>query len=114
MSGRDGDRLGKAWRGSFVTLPAAFVRDHNLSPEARMLAIYLISFAEGWVFHAPRVQRDLAIGRDKLARLLSELEHFGAIDRKQLMGPGGVFGGRLITVDLDAWDRGKEGLKEED
>jgi hypothetical protein len=30
------------------------------------------------------------------------------------MGPGGVFGGRLITVDLDAWDRGKEGLKEED
>ncbi len=73
------------------------------------LYLYLIHLPEGWEFHKSQLQKQGAIGRDKLDKLLDRLEAHGLIKTAQKRGMNGRFshfvmdvfdGSEFIIIDL--------------
>lgn len=74
----------------FSMISRELIQKSGLSPESRMLIIYLISFGKGWIFYDEVIRRDLNdIGRDKLERMFRELRERGYLKNVQLRGADG-------------------------
>ncbi|OZC35051.1 hypothetical protein B9Q17_07495 [Marinobacter vinifirmus] len=65
----------------FTVLPNRTIRDPRLSLDALGLLVKLISRPPNWEVRPYQLQQECAIGRDKLRRLLAELESSGYLVR---------------------------------
>jgi hypothetical protein len=65
----------------FTVLPNATIRDPRLSLDALGLLVKLISRPPNWEVRPYQLQQECSIGRDKLRRLLAELENAGFLVR---------------------------------
>ncbi|GGE94487.1 hypothetical protein [Shewanella carassii] len=65
----------------FTVLPNGTIRDTRLSLDALGLLVKLISRPPNWEVRPYQLQQECSIGRDKLRRLLAELENTGYLVR---------------------------------
>ncbi|EGR4217289.1 hypothetical protein B5717_22735 [Aeromonas hydrophila] len=65
----------------FTVLPNPTIRDQRLSLDALGLLVKLISRPPSWEVRPYQLQQECSIGRDKLRRLLAELENTGYLVR---------------------------------
>lgn len=65
----------------FTVLPNPTIRDSRLSLDALGLLVKLISRPSNWEVRPYQLQQECSIGRDKLRRLLAELENTGYLVR---------------------------------
>lgn len=77
-----GVRLRARKANQFVQIDNAFLRDQELSIEARGVGAYLLTHAEGFVVSAAMIGRVCGTGRDKTRRILKELEDAGYLLRE--------------------------------
>lgn len=80
----------------FTQISNQFIRNNELTSDARFLLIYLISFAPGWSFNDPMIRKDLGVGRDKLERMFKELRAAGYVKNVVIRGSNGVVGSKRI------------------
>ncbi len=71
----------KAQGQEFTVLPNPTIRDPHLSLDALGLLVKLISRPPNWEVRPYQLQQECSIGRDKLRRLLAELENTGYLVR---------------------------------
>lgn len=67
----------------FVQIDNTFLRDETLSIEARGVGAYLLTHAEGFRLTSTFLGKATGLGRDRLRRVLGELEREGYLVREQ-------------------------------
>jgi hypothetical protein len=82
----------------FSIIENDLIQNSNLTPESRMLIIYLLSFGKGWVFYDSVIRKNFkSLGRDKLRKMFRELKEEGYIKVVPLRDPKGkVLGSKRI------------------
>lgn len=75
----------------FTVLPNGTIRDPRLSLDALGLLVKLISRPPNWEVRPYQLQKECSIGRDKLRRLLAELEDSGYLIRIKSRKPDGTW-----------------------
>lgn len=85
----------------FTILPNDALNDRSLSFEARGILGYLLSKPESWIVHTKDLQNEGSIGRDKVLRILKELEKAGYLVRERQRRTDG----RLGHIDYVVFDR---------
>lgn len=81
---------------SFTVIPNETLKDKNLSMEARGLLAFMLSLPDDWVIYKDWLRGQAPmLGRDKLTRILKELQDFGYVRKI----PRQDEGGRLAGVD---------------
>lgn len=84
----------------YAAIPNAAMRDRRISIEARGLLALLMGYSDDWTFVFSHLQEVTGCGRDKLRRILRELESFGYVVREVRRGDSGlVQGSEWIIVD---------------
>lgn len=92
-------------RDSFALIPNHVADDERLTFEARGVLLYLLAKPEGWQVQTSDLQRKGGIGRDKVLRIIGELETAGYIVRERARGEGGAFAGMNYEVHDTALPR---------
>ncbi|MEL4285004.1 hypothetical protein AAEI02_10225 [Shewanella xiamenensis] len=75
----------------FTVLPNGTIRDQRLSLDALGLLVKLISRPPNWEVRPYQLQKECSIGRDKLRRLLCELEDSGYLVRTKVRKHDGTW-----------------------
>lgn len=75
----------------FTVLPNPTIRDQRLSLDALGLLVKLISRPPNWEVRPYQLQKECSIGRDKLRRLLCELEDSGYLVRTKVRKHDGTW-----------------------
>lgn len=84
----------------YAVVPNDPLRSPELSWEAKGLLSNLMSHSDEWDFRFADLIRQGNCGRDKMQRMLRELEAFGHLVREVIRGDGGhVLGTRWIIID---------------
>ncbi len=78
-------------REDYAVLPNAVLNDERLSWEARGLLSYLLSKPNHWRVNSRALVKAGPAGRDKVQRILRELEEHGYLERRRTRGPDGKF-----------------------
>lgn len=65
------------------------IQDASLSFEARGLLLYLLSKPKDWIVTIADLEREGGCGKNRIRRILKELEQCGYIERKRLRGDDG-------------------------
>ncbi len=76
---------------NFMRISNATVRDQNLSWEARGVLSYLLSRPDDWCIALPDLIKQGNAGRDKIRKIIKELEAMGYIRRHRLRQDNGQF-----------------------
>jgi len=92
-------------RDSVALIPNHVADDERLTFEARGVLLYLLAKPEGWQVQTSDLQRKGGIGRDKVLRIIGELEAAGYIVRERARGEGGAFTGMNYEVHDTALPR---------
>jgi len=87
LTEKDGDK-------PFTCILRSTAQDASLSFEARGLLLYLLSKPKDWIVAIADLEREGGCGKDRIRRILKELEQRGYIERKRLRGDDG----RMITT----------------
>ena len=87
---------------AFTTLYREVAQDSRLSLESRGLLLLMASLPEDWEYSVAGLAKKAGCGRDKLRRILEELERVGYLAREQRHDPGGKFSGNLYVVQDEA------------
>lgn len=84
MSGDSGSIVkDSSWEeGAWTQVPNDIVRDRALSLEAKGLILYLASHSVNYEIHLETLRLQVGVGRDKLQRVLKELETAGYLKRQ--------------------------------
>ena len=81
---------------NFVVVPNSAAQDKSLSWEARGVLVFMLSMPNDWAMHRSWLQEQCeSCGRDKLVRILKELEDGGYLLRTAKQTDGGR---------MDGWD----------
>lgn len=70
----------------------------KLSPRAKVVALYLLSHAEGFVVTQARIAREIGLGVTTVADALTDLEAVGLLRRDPVRGEGGQVVGTAYVV----------------
>lgn len=81
----------KAQGQEFTVLPNNTIRDSRLPLDALGLLVKLISRPPDWEVRPHQLQKECDIGRDRLRRILSELERAGYLVRRKCRSPDGTW-----------------------
>lgn len=81
--------LQKRIRSDFTTVHNAFLRDKTFGINARGLLVTMLSMADGWNFSIKGLSSILPDGEYRVASTLRELEKFGYLKRKRILGKKG-------------------------
>ena len=95
-------------RASWTLLPNVTLEDGSLSWDALGLLTYLLSKPDHWTISTAHLAKQRSAGRDKIRRLLGELEDAGYLT-KEVKRDGGQFSGLemvLHDVPTGAWSTG--------
>ena len=87
---------------AFATLYREVAQDERLSLESRGLLVLMASLPENWEYSVAGLARKAGCGKDKLRRILGELEKVGYLAREQSHDSGGKFGGNIYIIQDDA------------
>ena len=87
---------------AFATLYREVAQDERLSLESRGLLVLMASLPENWEYSVAGLARKAGCGKDKLRRILGELEQVGYLAREQSHDSGGKFGGNIYIIQDDA------------
>ncbi|EHK2853858.1 hypothetical protein J7X11_002280 [Vibrio parahaemolyticus] len=81
-------------KSRFTQIPNETLQDTNLTFEARGVLALLLSKPEDWVIHKSWIQKQSPkCGRDKLTRILKELQDCGYLEKDPVRGSKGTFEG---------------------
>ena len=72
----------------FSTLPNALINDGRMSAEHLGLIVYLLSKPNDWVVRVSELRKRFDYGRDKVYRILQQLEQYGYVSREQIKVDG--------------------------
>lgn len=86
----------------FVVLFRDVAQDERLSLEARGLYAMMASLPENWEYTVTGLAKKAGCGREKLRRLLRELQAVGYLVREQSHDAGGRFGGNVYVLQDEA------------
>ena len=89
-------------RKAFATLYREVAQDTRLSLESRGLLLLMASLPENWEYSVAGLAKKAGCGKDKLRRILGELEKVGYLAREQCHDSGGKFAGNLYVIQDDA------------
>ncbi len=92
-------------RTNYTTLSNEVVEDSRLSYEALGLLTYLLSRPEDWEVHIDQLRARTKIGRDKLYRIVGELQDAGYMKHERERSRGVVTGGRWIVREAPKLER---------
>lgn len=85
---------------SYAAIPNAAMRDRALSIEARGLLALLMTYSDDWHFFVDHLQDMTGCGRDRMRRMLRELEASGYLVREVPRDERGhVMGSQWVIVD---------------
>lgn len=85
---------------AYAAIPNAAMRDQRVSIEARGLLALMMTYADEWTFVFSHLQDLTGVGRDKLRKMLKELETAGYIFREIVRCAKGELGGtEWVIVD---------------
>ena len=87
---------------AFATLYREVAQDSRLSLEARGLLILMASLPEDWEYSVAGLAKKAGCGKDKLRRILGELEDVGYLAREQSHDSGGKFSGNIYVIQDEA------------
>ena len=87
---------------AFTTLYREVAQDSRLSLESRGLLLLIASLPEDWEYSVAGLAKTAGCGRDKLRRILVELERVGYLAREQRHDPGGKFAGNVYIIQDEA------------
>lgn len=87
---------------AFATLYREVAQDGRLSLESRGLLVLMASLPEDWEYSVSGLAKKAGCGKDKLRRILGELEQVGYLAREQSHGSNGKFGGNIYIIQDDA------------
>ena len=87
---------------AFATLYREVAQDGRLSLESRGLLVLMASLPENWEYSVAGLAKKAGCGKDKLRRILGELEKVGYLAREQSHDRGGKFGGNIYIIQDDA------------
>jgi hypothetical protein len=73
----------------FTIVDQKFIQNRNISLEARMVVIYLTSLPLDWAVNLNHLQKELCVGRDRLAKAMKELKEAGYMQRTPIKCPQG-------------------------
>ena len=89
-------------RKGYVVLFRSVAQDSRLSLEARGLFALMVSLPENWEYTVSGLSVKAGCGREKLRRLLRELQTVGYLVREQSHDAGGKFGGNVYVLQDEA------------
>ena len=72
----------------FSTLPNALINDGRLAAEHLGLIVYLLSKPNDWIVRVTDLRKRFDYGRDKVYRILAQLEQYGYISKEQIKVEG--------------------------
>lgn len=98
--GESSIRFGR--RKGFVVLFRSAAQDSRLSLEARGLLALMVSLPEDWEYTVTGLALKAGCGREKVRRVLKELQSVGYLLREQSHGEGGKFGGNVYVLQDEA------------
>ena len=81
----------KAQGQEFTVLPNQTIRDSRLPLDALGLLVKLISRPPDWEVRPHQLQKECSIGRDRLRRILAELEQSGYLVRRKCRSSDGTW-----------------------
>lgn len=87
---------------AFVVLFREVAQDERLSLEARGLFTLMVSLPENWEYSVRGLAGKAGCGKDKIRRLLGELEKVGYLVREQSHDSGGKFAGNVYILQDEA------------
>ena len=100
MGGETGVRFSR--RKAFATLYREVAQDTRLSLESRGLLLLMASLPEDWSYSVAGLAKKAGCGKDKLRRILGELENVGYLAREQCHDAEGKFAGNMYVIQDDA------------
>lgn len=83
--------------GQFVQIPHSFLRDKELSTEARFLGVYLSALPKNWNVNFEQVAYELGWSYSKIRKVVKELMAFGILEREEMRDEKGRFCGENQT-----------------
>jgi hypothetical protein len=86
-------------RHSWTQVNNQIIDDERLSMEAGMLMVWLISRPPGWVINISHLRERFTIGKDKLYKLVRELEQAGWLKRVPIRESGKFATVRYVILD---------------
>ena len=86
----------------FVVLFRSAAQDGRLSLEARGLFALMVSLPDDWEYTVSGLAVKAGCGREKVRRLLKELQSVGYLIREQSHDSGGKFGGNVYVLQDEA------------
>lgn len=89
-------------QGNYTIMSNAWIRDARLSWEARALLAWLISHDPTFTINEDTIINGGNAKRDKVRRMIAELEEYGYLVRSRKRGEGGKLGGVIYTI-TDPW-----------
>lgn len=89
-------------RKPFVTVYREVAQDGRLSLETRGLFVLMASLPENWQYTVSGLAKQAGCGKDRLHRMLGELERVGYLVREQAHDAGGKFTGNLYILQDEA------------
>ena len=89
-------------RKAFATLYREVAQDTRLSLESRGLLLLMASLPEDWEYSVAGLAKKAGCGKDKLRRILGELENVGYLAREQCHDAEGKFAGNMYVIQDDA------------
>ncbi len=90
--------------GAFTQLPNAMLRDKRLSLEARGMLGTIVSHPDDWIFDEAQFRRQCDIGRDRLKRILREIEAAGYSRSKRPRRADGTWDDTITFFACDPRD----------
>lgn len=81
-------------KGNFVQIPHSFLRDKDLSFEARSLGIYIASLPANWNINWEQVAYEIGLSYAKVRKLVKELINAGELVWEQIRDENGRFCGK--------------------
>jgi len=86
----------------FVVLYRAAAQDARLTLEARGLFAMMVSLPDNWEYTVSGLAAKAGCGKDKIRRLLKELQDVGYLMREQGHDQGGKFAGNVYVLQDEA------------
>lgn len=86
-----------SFSGNFVQVPHSFLRDKNLSSEARFLGVYLASLPSNWEVNWEQVAYEIGWSYAKVRKIAKELIEEQILEREEVRDEAGRFCGKSNT-----------------
>ncbi len=98
-------------RKGYTAAPNTVIVDTRISPEARLMLIYMMSCSEDWVFYRTKSMEVLCCGKEKYQRIIRELKETGYLIVRTRQGRDGRLDGQEweIVDDPETPGNGDQG-----